>query len=268
MQRFSIRQPLTFAFFVAATFTLGLFAWTFVLPNRATSITIKPGILLGIDATRIIIPAVFLTAIGAWRIAGFDKLPARAALVPFLPLLLIPLFPIVFGPGFTVSDPGKIVLLVVTNLAVGFGEEATFRGVVLRTLAPRGLMRAAVVSSILFGCMHLVNLATGNSVGNVGFQVAYTALIGFLFAAVALVTGAIWPLIFIHFAMDLANALQTTASSGSGSGGVDIASGLMNVALFALFALYGYWLLRRHLGEMPPVEQRISRRESATVSGD
>jgi membrane protease YdiL (CAAX protease family) len=36
-------------------------------------------------------------------------------------------------------------------LAVGFGEEATFRGVVLQTLLPRGRMRAVLLSSVLYG---------------------------------------------------------------------------------------------------------------------
>ncbi len=268
MQRFSLRRPLAFAVAVSAAFTLALAAWTLVIPEHATSVTMKPWILLGIDATRILIPAVILTAIVGWRTAGFSEWPTWSTLAPFLPLLLIPLFPLFFGSGFTVSDPGRIALLVLTTLAVGFGEEATFRGVVLRTLAPHGLMRAAVISSILFGSMHLVNIATGNGVGNVLFQVAYTMLIGFVFAAVALVTGAIWPLIFIHFAMDLVNVLQTSTSSTGTSSGVDITSGLINVGLFALFALYGYWLLHRHLGEASAQVRQRAAHQPVAIGGE
>jgi hypothetical protein len=44
--------------------------------------------------------------------------------------------------------------------------------------------------------------------------------------------------------MDLANAIQSTSTGVSSSAGPDIVSGLLNVALFAIFAAYGYWLLR------------------------
>ena len=52
-----------------------------------------------------------------------------------------------------------------TFLALGFGEEAMFRGVVLRALASVGWMGAAVLSGVLFGLMHLVNLRAGGQPG-------------------------------------------------------------------------------------------------------
>lgn len=267
MQRFSYRQPLAFSVAVTLTFALGLLAWVFVLPHPVTLSEVETWQLLGMDATRILIPVVFLTVLGWWRTAGFTQRPTWSTLAPFLPLLLFPLFPLFFGPGFKVTDPGEITLLVVTNLAVGFGEEATFRGVVLKSLAPRGLMRAAVLSSVLFGLMHLVNIAAGGNAGNVGFQVAYTMLIGFTFAAVALVAGSIWPLVVIHFAMDFINSMQQSTSATTTQSGVDIVSGLINVGVFAIFAVYGYWLLRRHLNQEPTAIGARARKRMASASG-
>ena len=98
--------------------------------------------------------------------------------------------------------------------------------------------------------MHLVNLSLGANPGNVGFQVVYTALIGFAYAAVALVTGSIWPLVLIHSAQDFINAMQQSpAAATTTSAGVDVANGLLNVGIFLVFAAYGYWLLRRHARE-------------------
>lgn len=247
MRRLAERRPLVFTGIVTLTYMLGLLAWLQVLPDSVMASTRGRLLQLGMDTTRIIIPVVFLTLLGWWRIAGFTHRPTRARLLPFLPLALYPLFPLLFGPGFTVSDPEKIALLLITCLAVGFGEEATFRGVVLRALAPRGMMRAAVISSVLFGAIHLVNLATGANPVNVGFQIVYTAGIGFAFAAAALVTGAIWPLVAIHCILDFANALQASEVGTATAPGPDVANGVLNIALAAIFAGYGYWLLRRHV---------------------
>jgi hypothetical protein len=168
---------------------------------------------------------------------------------PFLPLLLFVVLNLVSGKGNWVTSPGTLAVATITMLAVGFGEEATFRGVVLRSLQPIGLMRAAVVSSALFGAFHLVNLALGSSPVDVAFQVLYTALVGFAFAAPALVTGAIWPLILIHALMDLANAVQASAplAVAASASSPDLASRLITALPNALLAAYGYWLLRRHL---------------------
>ena len=111
------------------------------------------------------------------------------------------------------------------------------------------LMRAAVISSVLFGAFHLVNLAMGSSPVDVAFRFLYTALIGFAFAAPALVTGAIWPVILIHAVMDLANTIQASAplAVAASASSPDLPSRFLTAIPNALLAAYGYWLLRRHL---------------------
>ncbi len=269
MQRFSSRQPVAFAVLVTVVFTLGLLVWALTISHSVTTLEITRWKLFGLDATRILIPVVFLTALGWWRMSGFAQRPTWSTILPFLPLLLIPLMPLLFGSGFKVTDPWDIAVLVVTYLALGFGEEAIFRGVVLRALAPRGWMHAAVLSAILFGSMHLVNLAIGNNPGNVGFQVVYTALIGFAYAAAALVTGAIWPLILIHFAQDFINAMQQApyTTTSSSTTGIDVASGLINVAILMIFAAYGYWLLRHHLNQASTEPTRVRESRSRDLAG-
>jgi membrane protease YdiL (CAAX protease family) len=235
----AIHWPLAFAATATLAFALGLLACLLALPRSLQD--------PGLAAARVLIPVALLTALGWWRTTGFAQRPTLATIAPFLPFALFPLLPLVFGPGIVVTDPRRLALLCATYLALGFGEEATFRGVVLRALAPGRPWRAAAMSSILFGAMHLVNLAVGANAVNVGFQVLYTTLIGCAFAGAALVTGEIWPLIIVHAAMDFVNAIQRRPGTGSTQAGPDIATGLLNVALFAPFAVYGYWLLRRHL---------------------
>ena len=116
---------------------------------------------------------------------------------------------------------------------------------------------------MLFGAFHLVNLALGSDPADVAFQVLYTALIGFAFAAPALVTGAIWPLIVIHAAMDLANSIQASAplAVAASASSPDLAGRFLTAVPNALLAAYGYWLLRRHLS------RDAARNQHGTMSG-
>ncbi len=249
LRRYAAARPVTLAVAATALFALALVCWPLLFPRSALRPATAGWALAGLDATRVVVPAVLLTALGLWRTAGFTRRLTWPTLWPFLPLLLFVLLNLASGNGNWITSPKTLAIATLTMLAVGFGEEATFRGVALRVLQPTGLMRAAVLSSVLFGALHLVNLAQGADPVDVGFQVLYTALIGFAFAAPALVTGAIWPLIVIHAAMDLANSIQASAplALAASASSPDLASRLLAAIPNALLAAYGYWLLRRHL---------------------
>ena len=161
-------------------------------------------------------------------------------------------------PSSGLADlPGWKVALGVFGVAtVAFGEEGVFRGVVLRVLLARGLRPALFGSAVLFGLMHLVNLANGSHPITVGAQVLMTVGVGIGFGAVVLATGTIWPVIVVHFLMDLANAVQAAApTEDTGVATPELlANGAVNVALGALAAGYGLWLVRRRVGLIAELE--------------
>jgi membrane protease YdiL (CAAX protease family) len=86
------------------------------------------------------------------------------------------------------STAGFLVSTVVVSVGPALGEELFFRGLMLRAFSG-GLSRwgAVVVSSILFGAMHL-DLLQGTGAGLIG------AYLGF----VVLVTDSIWPAVLAH----------------------------------------------------------------------
>ena len=88
----------------------------------------------------------------------------------------------------------------ITVLAGGFGDEATFRGVVLQTLLPDGARRAVLVSSVLFGVAYLRVMALDIDPVHVVSQAANSVGMGIAFAALVVVTGTIWPLVLISAA--------------------------------------------------------------------
>ena len=69
---------------------------------------------------------------------------------------------------------------------------------VLTALLPKGLVRAAVFSSLIFAFCHLFNLTKGANLYDTLLQVTVAFLMGLAFTAPLAVTRNIWPLVFIH----------------------------------------------------------------------
>lgn len=192
-------------------------------------------------ALALVVVAV-LTRWHAWRRVGFRTLATPRDLRFFW----VPLFPVLPAlPGALAAIPGTtaahLALLVGLAALVGFVEEVAFRGLLLRWLAPSGLWRAAVVSSVAFGVAHLVNLLSGADLGATLVQVGYATALGFAFAAVALRTGVLWPLIIIHALMDVAGFLTVDETASTGTSATDV----VLPAVYAVgFAVYGALVLR------------------------
>jgi membrane protease YdiL (CAAX protease family) len=105
-----------------------------------------------------------------------------------LPVMLVLItFVASASSGFT--DRGLIILVLVGTLLVGIGEETAYRGVVLNSLAARmSLPWAVVVSSVLFGLMHSVNVLL-QPVGSTIGQVVTTSLIGLFLGFTYVISG-------------------------------------------------------------------------------
>jgi len=114
----------------------------------------------------------------------------------------------------------------------------------LRSLAGRGVWRAAIVSSVLFGLLHTVNVLAGADPAASMVQVGYAAPMGFGFAAVTLRTGAIWPLVIIHALIDLTGFLTT---DGTVSTGLTSADGIVAAVYAVGFTVYGVVVIRSFL---------------------
>jgi membrane protease YdiL (CAAX protease family) len=153
-----------------------------------------------------IIVAVLLTAMSWWRAIGFRPPDSRDDLlyfvVPFIPMLLN------FIPGLEIGSLRHVTEILAITLMVGFVEEAIFRGLMLNALKAHGLWRAAIITAILFGFTHALNVLADKSVLQAAVQVLYAVAIGFGYAALVLKKGLLWPLVLAHFLIDFVNFLQ------------------------------------------------------------
>jgi membrane protease YdiL (CAAX protease family) len=183
-----------------------------------------------------IIVAALLTGMGWWRKIGF-RAPDRRAdllyfLVPFIPMLVN------FIPGLETTSPRYVAQVFAIALMVGFVEEAIFRGLMLQALKARGLWQAAIVTALLFGLTHALNVLTGKSFLQDAVQIVYALTIGFAYAALVLRKGILWPLVLAHFLIDFVNFIQRPGFVYSPFSEV-----LIGASLAILFIAYGLFIM-------------------------
>ena len=212
--------------------------------NRIESLTglpVNSGILIQ-QVLLVIVSALAVMMFGGWREAGFAKPVQLRAFLYAIPPLLCPIF-LLFFSGIIVRDPVQIVMLLALTAMVGFAEEALCRGMVVQAFLPRGVMRAALFSSLIFGFAHMIQIFYGMSIGTGLLYSIYAALIGFGFAAPYLRSGgAIWPVIIVHALYDFLGKMgHGWGAQAQPTSSFEI---LVRLVSAVLVALYGFWLLK------------------------
>jgi len=205
--------------------------------------------LLGVPVLALDLPILLLNAIVAilllsalkwWHATGFNR-PSewRNLHVLIIPMLLL------VGPTFLLQPqlpaPGKIAVLVVVTLLIGFQEEAIFRGILLRVFAPRGVKQAVLISAFLFGIIHVNSLLVGRDPMFVFAQVVASFLGAIALGAIRLRINTIWPLVVMHAINDF---LQFSATGGLEAQDVPLYIPVLKISMAAIMALYGWYLLR------------------------
>lgn len=105
----------------------------------------------------------------AFGFKGLKKESVRQVFY-FLPIIAIEVVP--FFAGFRGDNDIKYILAVLAcTLCVGFAEELYFRGFIFNILKIKGMQFAIVVSSVIFGLSHLINLAGGAGVAGTILQI-------------------------------------------------------------------------------------------------
>lgn len=235
-----MKRPFLFSIFIVVVIS----AVNLVSAGLGTALPQLPPLGLEFLAELVLalLAIVLLTALHCWRNAGFRALLSlkdlRLYWVPLFPLLPV-LIAVV--TGMTRLRVGEVVFYFALAGLVGFVEEVYFRGLMLRSLVSLGLWRAAVITSVLFGVMHLQNLLFGADLAGTILQVVYAAAMGFGFAAVTLRTGVIWPLVVIHALIDFAGSVTSGDTVMGEVSATDVA--IYGVYVL-LFVAYGVFMMR------------------------
>ena len=116
-------------------------------------------------------------------------------------------FPIISyfsGNAYIDAGASAILFYALQCLCVGFFEEVAFRGCIFmlalqgRRRSVKDIFFAIVISSAVFGAIHLINIFAGASPIAVILQVGYSFLIGGMCAVVLMKTHCIWHCVLLH----------------------------------------------------------------------
>lgn len=201
---------------------------------------------------------VLLSKMGLLQAAGFTRPSQWKKLWLMWPLLALS---VVNGldvfTGTLIIDGSKpviIVLYALLYISVGFVEEILFRGVMMTVMVQKwgmtrkGIYKAVIVSSVLFGLLHLVNFAMGRySLLAAATQTGYALFFGVFFGACMLRNNSIWPVIFGHALFDFCGALNAISVGGTFTRSRETTPQAALVAiLFTLpLLIYGLIILRK-----------------------
>jgi uncharacterized protein len=177
-----------------------------------------------------VVIAIALSALGWWKVSGFnfptEWRDSRLMIVPFVIVLGLP-----FLMGIKTTDVKTFVYLLIGYALTGFMEEGLMRGIVLRVLKPTGTTRSVVISSLLFGLIHIGNLLYRNPI-IVFAQMIGAFVHGIGLSAIRLRTNTIWFPVVLHGLHDL--ALKYT----------NFPAIPLDVVQVTLLMIYGIYLLR------------------------
>lgn len=208
--------------------------------------------LINMTLTRGIGAVVFLVLLlnEGYRVLNpFQKPFWRALLFTLPPFLVVvnnmPILSMLWGDAYIVhAAPVYWIWFSLECLAIGLFEELAFRGVIFLMFAEKrhttrkGLFWSLILTSAVFGAVHLLNVFMGAGIGGVILQIGYSFLIGAMCSVVLLKTRNIWLCVLLHAVYDFSGTLVPTLGAGTWW---DMPTVIFTVLLAVATAVYLLW---------------------------
>ena len=199
-------KPTQIAIYVL--FIIALFVFEFLNVELSSNIIVSN--MLSNSIFRVVGGLIFISLMISLGYKILFKFPISIkAVLILLPALVISInnFPIIAyfnNQAYLVQPIYTVYIFVLESISSAFFEEIIFRSIILVFLLERlprnkkGVFYAILISSLLFGLLHFVNLFSGVSIYNVSLQIGYSFLMGMLWAVMYLKTKNIWLTIILH----------------------------------------------------------------------
>ena len=162
---------------------------------------------------------------------GMEQGAARRMLY-FAPLLLIALSPLAAGVELTDGAAFLFANLFLT-LGIGMAEEIFFRGIICNLWLKHGTGKAMMISSVLFGLSHLLNMAGGAELGETLLQICFALVYGMVFALIFAESRSLLPCVLLHAMHDFCSFI-----SGEGSAQFEIVLGTVQFIVLLTYFIY------------------------------
>ncbi|AWB89032.1 CPBP family intramembrane glutamic endopeptidase [Salinibacterium hongtaonis] len=151
-----------------------------------------------------------------WHLLGFraPRLRASTALTAGITLAAVLALTVAYTGGMAPHSVAEWLGIVGLVLLVAFVEETLFRSIFIAALAPKGILRAVIVSSVAFALAHSVNALSGQDLETTVRQIIFAVAFGLAAGCIYVRTASIWPTIAFHALFNfvqLASVHQTPA---------------------------------------------------------
>jgi membrane protease YdiL (CAAX protease family) len=169
-----------------------------------------------------------------------------ARLIWFPVLALLPFCAIALAVGL--PPPRAMLFLALNTALIALSEEWMFRGILFQALRSRlNLWPAVLLTSSLFGAVHLLNVLVFGDLALAAAQAVAAAMTGLLLVALVIRTGSIWPSIVYHMVWNFSILLVAYETSKylQADGPAPLTSYLMPMLIVLPNFLFALFLLRK-----------------------
>ena len=195
-------------------YVAGLLVWDKIMPTSVAD-SINVGVAWYYVGFTVLFLA-YLAVSRGWRrvgLVGRDRMPAIRWIV-VLYVIQVVLLAVFLGLVLSVYDgPNKVMTFILINVIfIAFNEELLFRGFLWDSLSGLRPAPAIMLTSVVFGLVHLINGVTGSAWNGVIVQVVFAAIGGLFDAVVRYGTGSLYPTILTHYLLDTSGSLGADTS--------------------------------------------------------
>lgn len=154
---------------------------------------------------------------------------------------------VILSPYFSGQSGYQIALITFSALAIGFNEELLFRGIIFESLRMRGRVKTYLLSSLLFGLMHLGGLIWYPEAG--GWYFIMTAVsafcLGMLYAGIRWHTNSLFIPMLIHALYDYPILLSRGFEPPAVVENFNFSENYIELAFLAVILLWGLRMMIR-----------------------
>ena len=211
-------------------FAQGAAAVVFQLEGSASAL-VRGGIILLLVICTLLYFAVRHKSISVLGIRRPKKGSSKKLLF-CIPLIVVALSHFVAGPasGLSIGLFGADLFL---TLSIGMAEEIYFRGMICGIWLESGPHKAAVISSVLFGVSHLINIAGGAGMLATLLQICFAFIYGLVFALIFIKSGSLITCVLLHALHDMCSFI-----SGDGTVTLNVILGTLQTLILAMYLIY------------------------------
>ena len=211
-------------------FAQGAAAVVFQLEGSVSAL-VRGGIILLLVICTLLYFAVRHKSIA---VLGFCRLKEDSLkkLLFCVPLIVVALSHFVVGPASGLSI-GLFAADLFLTLSIGMAEEIYFRGIICNVWLEKGPYKAMVISAVLFGISHLMNIAGGAGVLATLLQICFAFIYGLVFALIFIRSGSLIPCILLHAFHDMCSFI-----SADGTVTVNVVLGAVQTLILVMYLVY------------------------------